>query len=91
MQYSKRLATFICLAWLIFRVLSLAAMTYQPEITSAIKDWVSGVDSVMFANIGFYSGNSVSEKFILAHYKTRVKEIEEEKQKTAKTGNDSNG
>ncbi len=78
LQYSKKMATFVCAAWCVFRIAALVAMVYQPEVAGEINKWVGGVDTVMFANIGFYSGNSVGEKFILKYYEAKEKEIEGE-------------
>lgn len=78
LQYSKKMATFVCAAWCLFRIAALVAMVYKPSAAGEINKWVGGVDTVMFANIGFYSGNSVSEKFILKHYETKEQEKDEE-------------
>lgn len=71
-QYSKRLATLVSIAWIAFRLLTIAAAVYRPEITGALIDLQKGVDDVMIVSIGFYSGNSVAEKGILNYFKHRT-------------------
>ena len=80
MQYSKKMATFVCFAWLFFRLLSLAAMTYKPDIAAQVNQWIGGVDTVMFANLGFYSSNSSLEKVITKYYDAKVKEESKEEE-----------
>ena len=80
MQYSKKMATFVCFAWLFFRLLSLAAMTYKPDIAEHVNRWIGGVDTVMFANLGFYSGNSGLEKFVTKYYEAKVQTADKEEE-----------
>lgn len=80
MQYSKKMATFVCFAWLFFRLLSLAAMTYKPDIAEQVNQWIGGVDTVMFANLGFYSGNSSVEKVITKYYEAKIQTADKEEE-----------
>lgn len=66
LQYSKKLSTAVTLFWIIFRLAELVAAVIEPAIAEALVKLVSGVDTVMMVNLGFYSGNSVAEKAILA-------------------------
>lgn len=66
LQFSKKLSWAITLFWIIYRLTELVAAVLEPSIAESLISLVAGVDTVMMVNIGFYSGNSVSEKMILA-------------------------
>ena len=66
LQYSKKLSTAVTLFWIIYRLAELVAAVIEPAIADALVQLVAGVDTVMMVNLGFYSGNSVAEKAILA-------------------------
>lgn len=66
LQYSKKLSTAVTLFWIIYRLAELVVAVIEPAIADALVQLVSGVDTVMMVNLGFYSGNSVAEKAILA-------------------------
>lgn len=66
LQFSKKMSITVTIFWIIFRLVEIAAATWQPAIADALVRLVSGVDGVMMVNLGFYCGNSVAEKAILA-------------------------
>lgn len=66
LQYSKKLSTAVTLFWIIYRLAELVAAVIEPSIAESLVHLVQGVDTVMMVNLGFYSGNSVAEKAILA-------------------------
>ena len=66
LQFSKRMSVTVSVFWIIFRLIEIAAAVWQPAIADALVRLVSGVDGVMMVNLGFYCGNSVAEKAILA-------------------------
>lgn len=66
LQYSKKLSTAITVIWCIMRLAVMVASVIRPAIADAMVNLVAGVDSVMMINLGFYTGNSVAEKGILA-------------------------
>ena len=70
-RYSKRTATFVSVSWIILRIFTLLVMTFRPELGGILNNWIAGVDSVMMINLGFYTGNSVVEKGILAWFDTQ--------------------
>ena len=77
LQYSKKLSTAVTLFWIVFRLAELVAAVLEPSIAEALVQLVAGVDTVMMVNLGFYSGNSVAEKAILA-WMTKGKQDEDE-------------
>lgn len=80
-QYSKRLTTFVMVAWVIFRVLSLVVIALRPEADSALVALQKGADDVTIVAIGFYCGNSVAEKGIVNYFHARhFHENEEEEE-----------
>ena len=66
LQFSKRMSVTVMVFWIIFRLAEVIAAVWQPTIADALVKLVAGVDSVMMVNLGFYCGNSVAEKAILA-------------------------
>lgn len=66
LQFSKRVSVSVTIFWMLFRVFELLCALWQPTIAEALVKLVSGVDGVMMVNLGFYCGNSVAEKAILA-------------------------
>ena len=66
LQYSKKLSTAVTCFWIIYRLAELVAAVAEPSIADALVQLVAGVDTVMMVNLGFYTGNSVVEKGILA-------------------------
>ena len=66
LQYSKKLSAAVTVFWIIYRLAELVAAVMEPAIADALVQLVAGVDTVMMVNLGFYSGNSVAEKAILA-------------------------
>lgn len=77
LQYSKKLSTAVTIFWIVYRLAELVAAVIEPAIAEALVELVAGVDTVMMVNLGFYSGNSVAEKAILA-WMDRGKDKQEE-------------
>lgn len=83
LQYSKKLSTAVTIFWIVYRLAELVAAVIEPAIAEALVELVAGVDTVMMVNLGFYSGNSVAEKAILAWMdrgKDKEEELEDEEQ-----------
>ena len=78
LQFSKRLSVAVTIFWIIFRLVEILAAVWQPSIADALVRLVSGVDGVMMVNLGFYCGNSVAEKAILAWMDSRGPQGDEE-------------
>lgn len=76
-QYSKRTATFVSISWIILRLATLVVTIVRPETATSMTNWVAGVDSVMMINLGFYTGNSVAEKGILAFFDSKKNKEED--------------
>ena len=66
LQFSKKLSATVTAFWILYRLAQLVAAVLEPTISNALVELVAGVDTVMMVNLGFYSGNSVAEKAILA-------------------------
>lgn len=77
LQYSKKLSAAVTIFWIVYRLAELVAAVAEPSIADALVQLVQGVDTVMMVNLGFYTGNSVVEKGILA-WMNRGKEEEQE-------------
>ena len=77
LQFSKRMSITVTIFWIIFRLAEILAAVWQPAIAEALVKLVSGVDGVMMVNLGFYGGNSVAEKAILAWMDSRMQGDEE--------------
>lgn len=77
LQYSKKLSSAVTGFWIIYRLAELVAAVVEPSIADALVQLVAGVDTVMMVNLGFYSGNSVAEKAILAWMNKGHEEQEE--------------
>ena len=71
LQFSKRMSVTVTIFWILFRLVEIIAAVWRPSIADALVKLVSGVDSVMMVNLGFYCGNSVAEKAILAWMDSR--------------------
>ena len=78
LQYSKKLSTAVTVFWIIYRLAELVAAVIEPSIAESLVKLVAGVDTVMMVNLGFYSGNSVAEKAILAWMTKDKKDDEDE-------------
>lgn len=79
LQFSKRMSITVTVFWIVFRLVEILAAIWQPSIAEALVKLVSGVDGVMMVNLGFYCGNSVAEKAILAWMDSKAQGDEEEK------------
>ena len=82
LQFSKRMSITVTIFWIVFRLTEILAAIWQPVIADALVKLVSGVDGVMMVNLGFYCGNSVAEKAILAWMDSRSVQGEEESSAT---------
>lgn len=71
LQFSKKMSVTVTIFWIVFRLAEILAAIWQPAIADALVRLVSGVDGVMMVNLGFYCGNSVAEKAILAWMDSR--------------------
>ena len=71
LQFSKKMSVTVTIFWIVFRLVEILAAIWQPAIADALVKLVSGVDGVMMVNLGFYCGNSVAEKAILAWMDSR--------------------
>ena len=78
LQFSKRMSVTVTIFWIAFRLAEILAAVWQPAIADALVKLVSGVDGVMMVNLGFYCGNSVAEKAILAWMDSRGPQGDEE-------------
>ena len=68
-QYSKRMCTAVCVFWMLYRIANFFVMLYSPSVAGQLAELGAGVDTVMIINIGFYTGNSATEKIALAWVK----------------------
>ena len=82
LQFSKRMSITVTIFWIVFRLAENLASIWEPVIADALVKLVSGVDGVMMVNLGFYCGNSVAEKAILAWMDSRSVQGEEESSAT---------
>ena len=57
-QYSKKMCTAITIFWMIYRVTNFVVLFIRPDVSDALVRLVSGVDTVMICNMGFYMGKS---------------------------------
>lgn len=78
LQFSKKMSVTVTIFWIVFRLVEILAAIWQPTIADALVKLVSGVDGVMMVNLGFYCGNSVAEKAILAWMDSKVAQGDDE-------------
>lgn len=86
LQYSKKLSAAVTIFWIVYRLAELVAAVLEPSIANALVQLVAGVDTVMMVNLGFYSGNSVAEKAILAWMNKSKDEEGEDEEDVDNTG-----
>lgn len=82
LQFSKRMSVTMMVFWIVFRLVEVFAAMWQPAISEALVKLVAGVDGVMMVNLGFYCGNSVAEKAILAWMDSRTSQGDEDSSNT---------
>lgn len=82
LQFSKKMSVTVTIFWIVFRLVEILAAIWQPAIADALVKLVSGVDGVMMVNLGFYCGNSVAEKAILAWMDSRNAQGDDEETAT---------
>lgn len=71
MQYSKKMATRVTIFWMIYRIVNFVVVIIRPDVANALVDLSTGVDTVMIVNMGFYTGNSATEKIAIAFGKRK--------------------
>ena len=71
MQYSKKMATRVTIFWMIYRIVNFVVVILRPDVANALVDLSTGVDTVMIVNMGFYTGNSATEKIAIAFGKRK--------------------
>ena len=71
MQYSKKMAAAVTVFWMAYRIVNFVVVLLRPEIANALVDLSAGVDTVMIVNMGFYTGNSATEKVAIAFGKRK--------------------
>ena len=77
LQFSKRMSICVTIFWILYRLAEIVAAIVEPAIAEALVQLVAGVDGVMMVNLGFYCGNSVAEKAILAWMDSRMPQGDE--------------
>lgn len=70
-QYSKKMASRVTVFWMIYRVANFIVVLLRPEVSKSLVDLTTGLDTVMIINVGFYTGNSISEKAVIAFGKRK--------------------
>ena len=70
-QYSKKMCTSVAIFWMVYRLFNFVVVLIRPEIAHALVDLCAGVDTIMIVNISTYTGNSISEKAIMAYNKRK--------------------
>lgn len=71
MQYSKKMASRVTIFWMIYRIANFIVVLLRPEVSKALVDLTTGLDTIMIFNVGFYTSNSISEKTILGFGKRK--------------------
>ena len=83
-QYSKKMASRVTIFWMIYRIANFIVVLLRPDVATALVDLSTGVDTIMIVNMGFYTGNSATEKLAIAFgkrkslYNAEVEEDEDE-------------
>jgi len=71
MQYSKKMCTRVTIFWMIYRIVNFVVVLLRPEVAHSLVELSTGVDTIMIVNIGFYTGNSATEKLAIAFGKRK--------------------
>jgi len=71
MQYSKKMASRVTVFWMLYRIVNFIVVLIRPDVSKYLVDLSTGVDTVMIINVGFYTGNSISEKAVLGFGKRK--------------------
>ena len=85
-QYSKKMCTRVTVFWMVYRVINFIVILLRPDVTPALVDLVSGVDTAQICNMGFYIGKSGFENVasilagrrVLSRYQKEGRSIDEE-------------
>lgn len=85
-QYSKKMCTGVSIFWMLYRLANFIVVLIRPETATALVNLVSGVDTIMLVNMGVYTGNSVSEKIVVAYQNTHAITKPEETEKEEVNG-----
>ena len=64
LQYSKQLSRFICWVWAIYRFVAVILAAVAPSAAVSIAQTVTGMDTIMLANVSTYLVNSLGEKYL---------------------------
>jgi len=72
MQYSKKMCTRVTVFWMLYRIVNFVVVLLRPEVARSLVDLSTGVDTIMIVNIGFYTGNSATEKLAIAFGKRKT-------------------
>lgn len=70
-QYSKKMASRVTIFWMLYRIVNFIVVLLRPEVAKVLVDLSTGVDTVMIINVGFYTGNSISEKAVIGFGKRK--------------------
>ena len=91
MQYSKKMCNRVTIFWMIYRIFNFVVVLLRPELAKSLVDLSAGVDTVMIVNIGFYTGNSATEKVAIAFGKRKslYNDNTEEEEKTEEETNNN--
>lgn len=96
-QYSKRMCTRVTFFWMLYRLANFIVVLLRPEVAKYLVDLCTGIDTVMIINIGFYTGNSLGEKAVIAFgkrkslYNSDDDEKEEKDEESEKESEEENG
>ena len=72
MQYSKKICTAVSIFWMAYRAFITLLIFFRPETATSLVRLTEGADTIMIVNISFYTGNSVSEKALVAFGKRKL-------------------
>lgn len=89
-QFSKRIALGVTIFWMVYRIINFVVILIRPGVSQTLVDLVEGVDKVMIANVGWYTGNSSVEKAVLAFSGKKEKKKDDDEEEEEKD-NDDNG
>ena len=88
MQYSKKMCTRVTIFWMIYRIVNFIVVLLRPEIANALVDLSTGVDTIMIVNMSAYTGNSISEKAVIAFGKRKSLYSSDDEKEDEKEEND---
>lgn len=85
-QYSKKICTSVTIFWMVYRVINFLMILIRPDVSETLVDLVSGVDTIMICNMGFYIGKSGVENVakilagrrVLSRYEKENKSLDDD-------------